>query len=155
MRPVLLTSILALLVMPLGFSNIMMILCKSFLFPLNCLLVSNVVIVSLYLFVLPPSPPPPPPPPPLSLSLSLSRSLTHFIQTQLSGVKLMYLHSLSGPLQSFTFLSICSYFRGSLASSYAPSLSNSSKLWPKRVAMHCTHFLRSLKLLLIVSYLLP
>ena len=152
MRPVLLTSILTRLVMPLGFSNIMMILCKSFLFPLNCLLVSNVVIVSLYLFVLPP---PSPSPPPLSLSLSLSRSLTHFIQTQLSGVKLMYLHSLSGPLQSFTFLSICSYFRGSLASSYAPLLSNSSKLWPKRVAMHCTHFLRSLKLLLIVSYLLP
>ena len=148
MRPVLLTSISTRLVMPLGFSNIMMILCKSFLFPLNCLLVSNVVIVSLYLFVIPP--------PSLSpLPLSLSCSLTHFIQTQLSGVKLMYLHSLSGPLQSFTFLSICSYFRESLASSYAPSLSNSSKLWPKRVAMHCTHFLRSLKLLLIVSYLLP
>ena len=150
MRPVLLTSILTHLVMPLGFSNIMMILCKSFFFPLNCLLVSNVVIVSLYLFVLPP-----PPPPPLSLSLSLSRSLTHFIQTQLSGVKLMYLHSLNGPLQSFTFLSICSYFRGSLASSYAPSLSSSSKLWPKRVVMRCMHFWRSLKLLLIVSYLLP
>ena len=74
-RPVLLTSILARLVMPLGFSNIMMILCKSFLFPLNCLLVSNVVIVSLYLFVLPP------PSPPLSLSLSLSLSFTHSFYT--------------------------------------------------------------------------